>query len=75
MKLIGILLIVIGAIGIMWGGITFIKDRDTAHLGPVDITVEDKEHVNIPPIVGVVSLILGGVIVGATSRRNPNLTT
>ena len=75
MRLIGVLLIIIGAIGIIWGGVTYVKDRDTARIGPVDIAVEQKERVNIPPIIGIVALIAGGVIVGAYSRRNPNLTT
>jgi len=75
MRLIGVLLIIIGAIGIIWGGVTFVKDRDTAKIGPVDIAVEQKERVNIPPIIGVIALIAGGIIVGANSRRNPNLTT
>ena len=75
MRLIGVLLIIIGAIGIIWGGVTYVKDRDTAKIGPVDIVVEEKERVNIPPIIGVIALIAGGIIVGVYSRRNPNLTT
>ncbi len=75
MRLIGVLLIIIGTVGIIWGGVSFVKDRDTAKIGPVDVAIEHKERVNIPPIIGVIALIAGGIIVGANSRRNPNLTT
>jgi len=71
MKMIGILLIIIGAIGVIWGGVTYVKDRDTTHIGPVDIVVEKKERISIPPVVGVAALIAGGLLVGMSSRRNP----
>ncbi len=73
--LIGILLIIIGFVGIIWGGVTYIKDRDTTHIGPVDVVVEKKERVSIPPVVGVAALIAGGFLVGWSSRKNPGLTT
>ena len=74
-RTIGILLIVIGAVGVIWGGVTFIKDRDVTEIGPIEIVTEEKEHIPISPILGVVALIAGGVLIGVTSRRSPNLTT
>lgn len=70
MKLIGILLIIIGVIGVVWGGVTYISDRDTTHIGPVDIVVESKDRISVPPIVGVVALIAGGILIGASSKRS-----
>jgi len=75
MRTIGILLIIIGAVGLIWGGVTYIKDRDTVDLGVVKIVTEDKERISIPPILGVVTLIAGGLLVGASSRRVRKLTT
>jgi drug/metabolite transporter (DMT)-like permease len=71
MKVIGLLLIVIGAIGVIWGGVSYVKNRDTAHLGPVDIVVESKDRVSIPPVVGVAALIAGGLLVVMSSRKSP----
>jgi hypothetical protein len=51
------------------GGVTYTKDKDTADLGPVDITVKEKEHVRIPPALAIVSLIGGALLVVAGSRR------
>jgi len=75
MKAIGMLLIVIGAVGVIWGGVTYIKDRDTTHIGPVDIVVEKKERISIPPVVGVAALVAGGLLVGMSSRKNSKQTT
>ena len=69
MKPIGILLIVIGLIGVIWGGVTYVKDRDTAHLGPIHVTTETKERVPIPPMAGVAALVVGGLLVVLSTRR------
>lgn len=74
MKMIGLLLIIIGAIGVIWGGVTYIKSRDTAHLGPVNIVVQHKDRISIPPVVGVAALVAGGLLVGVSSRRTRRAT-
>lgn len=71
MKIIGILLIIVGAVGMIWGGVTYVKDRDTTHIGPVDIVVDHKDRISIPPVVGVAALVAGGLLVGMSSRRGP----
>lgn len=75
MKTIGILLIVVGLIGVIWGGFTYVKDRDTTHLGPIHMTMETKDRVSIPPIVGVGALVVGGLLVLRSTRRGAHLTT
>ena len=52
------------------GGFTYTQDRDTADLGPLEVSVEDKERVNIPVWAGVGAIVVGGLIlVGAGRRR------
>ena len=75
MKTIGILLIVVGLIGVIWGGVTYVKDRDTAHLGPINITMETKDRVSIPPAVGIAALVIGGVLVILSTRKGAHLVT
>lgn len=75
MKTVGILLIVIGLIGVIWGGFTYVKDRDTADLGPIHLTMETKDRVSIPPIVGVAALVAGGLLVFRSTRRGAHLAT
>lgn len=68
-SILGILLIILGIVGLLVGGVTYTKDKDTADLGPVDITVKQKEHVHIPPALAVVALLGGALLVVAGSRR------
>ena len=69
MKTAGILFIVIGLIGVIWGGVTYVTDRDTADFGPVSLTVENKDRVSIPPAVGAAALVMGGVLVILSRKR------
>ena len=69
MRPVGLVLIVVGLIGIIWGGVTYVKDRDTAHLGPIHVTTEEKGHVTIPPMAGVAALVVGGLLVFASTRK------
>ena len=68
-SILGLLLIILGIVGLLVGGVTYTKDKDTADLGPVDITVKQKEHVHIPPALAVVALLGGALLVVAGSRR------
>jgi len=68
-SILGVLLIILGIVGLVVGGVTYTKDKDTADLGPIDITVKQKEHVHIPPALAIVSLIGGALLLVAGSRR------
>ena len=67
--LFAIILIVLGLAGVIYGGFTYVKDRDTADLGIAKVTVTDKEHVNIHPAVGGVILAAGVVMLVMSGRR------
>jgi len=67
--ILGILLIVLGIVGLVVGGVSYTKDKDTADLGPIDITVKEKEHVRIPPALAIAALIGGALLVVGGSRR------
>jgi len=75
MKMIGIILLLVGVVSLVWGGITYIKDRDTVDLGVVKVVTEDKGRISIPPVLGVVALVAGGVLIGISSRKTLKPTT
>ena len=59
-KIVGIVLIVLGSVGIAWGGFTYTTRQKVVDLGPIHAT-RDKEHnVPVPPIAGAVALV-GGI--------------
>ena len=58
-KIIGIILIVAGTLGLVYGGFSYTKDTTTAKLGPIELKVQEKENVNVPIIVSVGAIGVG----------------
>ena len=69
MRLLGIILIIAGAVALIYGGITYTKRRDTVNVGPFSATVRQQERVNVPPIVGGAVLAVGVALVLLGGRR------
>ncbi|HMI31668.1 MAG TPA: hypothetical protein VK527_08010 [Candidatus Limnocylindrales bacterium] len=67
--ILGFLLIALGIFGLVVGGVSYTKDKDTVDLGPVDLTVKEKEHVHIPPALAIVALIGGALLVVTGTRK------
>jgi hypothetical protein len=57
--LAAVIMIVLGVLGLAYGGFTYTKDTSEAKLGPIELTVKDKRTVNVPIWLGV-ALIVGG---------------
>ena len=64
-KILGILLIVAGALGLVYGGFTYTKDTHSAKLGPITLNVLEKETVHVPLILSVAALGLGAFLLVA----------
>lgn len=60
-KILAIVLIVAGSLGLVYGGFTYTKDTHEAKLGPITLSVKDTQTVNVPVWAGV-SAIVAGVI-------------
>ncbi len=69
LRIIGIVLIAGGVIGLAFGGITYGKRRDTVQMGPLSASVTQRETLPITPITGGVAVIAGIALVVAGSRR------
>jgi uncharacterized membrane protein YidH (DUF202 family) len=66
MRMIGIVLVVLGILGVVWGGVSWTRKERVVDLGPVEINRETRESVPLPPIAGAVLLVAGvALIVGA----------
>jgi len=68
--IIGILLIVFGIVALVMGGFSYTKEKDKADLGPIDISVTQKEHVRVPPALAILALVGGAVLLSVGSRSN-----
>ena len=62
MKILALILIVGGALGLAYGSFSYTKETHEADLGPIELQVKDKETVNIPAWAGVGAIIVGGVL-------------
>jgi TRAP-type C4-dicarboxylate transport system permease small subunit len=58
-KLVAIALIVLGALGLAYGGFTYTKDTHTAEIGALQLKVEEKEHVYVPVWAGFAAVVVG----------------
>lgn len=62
-KMLGIVLIVAGALSLIYGGFTYTRSTQEAKLGPIELSIKDTETVNIPIWAGVGALAAGLVLV------------
>ncbi len=67
-KTIGIILIVIGLIGIAWGGFSYTTREKVVDIGPIHATREKTHDVPLPPIAGAIALV-GGVVLLIAGKR------
>ena len=67
-KLIAVVLIVLGILGLMYGKFSYTKDTHTAKIGPIDLSVKEKETVNVPMWAGVIAIVVGGGLLFAGRR-------
>ena len=69
-RLIGVLLIIAGAIALAYGGFTYTKHTDAATVGPIKLSVQHRETVSIPVWAGVAGIVVGGLLLAFGDRRS-----
>lgn len=70
-KILAIVLIVAGILGLAYGKFSFTRDSHVARMGPMEFTVKDRETVNVPLWAGVVAIVAGGALLFAPAKRLP----
>lgn len=68
-RTIGIILIVAGAVMLVWTGFSFTRKEKVVDIGSIEISADKKEQVNWPPYVGGVILVAGIVLLVLPSGR------
>jgi uncharacterized membrane protein len=61
-KLIGVILIVAGVLALLYGGFSFTKETHDFKLGPIELSVKEKESVNVPIWAGVGAIAVGALL-------------
>lgn len=68
-KLAAVVLIVLGVLGVMYGGFSYTKETHEATVGPLELSVQEKQTVNVPIWAGVGAIVIGGVLLLLGSRK------
>lgn len=68
-KMAGILCIAAGIAGLLYGSFTYTKDTEVIKLGSLELSVKEKETVNVPLWAGVGAIVAGGVLLLLGSKK------
>jgi hypothetical protein len=68
-KVIAIVLIVGGMLGLVYGGFSYTKDTTVVKLGPLEVSARERQTVNVPLWVGVGAIVIGGLLLVFGARR------
>lgn len=68
-KLFALILIIAGALGLAFGSFSYTKKTDEVKLGPIQLSVKEKETVNVPVWLGAGSLIAGVLLLAMGTKK------
>jgi len=69
LKILAIVLIAAGALGLIYGSFSYTKETHKASVGSLELAVKDKETVNIPQWAGVLAIAGGAVLLVFAIKR------
>jgi hypothetical protein len=67
-RILGVILIVLGLVGLAWGGFTYTTREKVVDIGPIHATRDQTHTVLLPPLAGAVALI-GGIVLLVAGRK------
>lgn len=67
-RTVGIVLVIIGAVMLIWTGFTYTKKEKIVDAGPLEISADRQKSVNWPPYLGGV-LLVGGLVIIMTAKK------
>ncbi len=70
-KTIGILLVVIGAVMLIWSGFSYTQRENVVDAGPVHISADKHKSVSWPPYAGGILVVAGVVVLAMGRGRQP----
>lgn len=69
-KLVALVLIVAGVLGLAYGSFSYTKETQEVKLGPLEFAVKEKQTVNVPVWVGVGAIVAGGVLLLGANKKS-----
>ena len=68
-KIFAILLIAGGALALGYGGFSYTKQTHTADVGPIHMSVDETQRVNVPAWAGASAIVFGGLLLVIGNKR------
>jgi hypothetical protein len=68
-KMLAIVLVIGGVLGLLYGSFSYTKETHEAKIGSLELSVKDKETVNIPVWAGVGAIVVGGALLLFGSKK------
>lgn len=68
-KSVGLILVIVGAVLLIWTGFTYTKKEKIIDAGPIQVSADQEKSVNWPPYAGGI-VLLAGVVILIGSRKN-----
>jgi hypothetical protein len=69
MKAIGFVLLVLGIVAVLYGGITYNRERTVLKVGSIEATAKEQRNVPLSPIVGGIAIVSGLVLLMVPRRK------
>ncbi len=67
-RVLGTILVVLGIVALVWGGISWTREKTIVDLGPIEATAETRETIRLPPVLGGIALVAGIVLLVVPAR-------
>ena len=68
-KVIAIVLVIAGVLGLAYGGFSYTKDTTVVKLGPLEVPAKERQTVNVPMWTGVGAIVVGGLLLAFGGKR------
>lgn len=68
-RIAAIALIIAGVLALAYGGFSYTKDTTAVKVGPLELSVKEKETVNVPMWAGIGAIVVGGLLLVMGSRK------
>lgn len=70
LKMAGLVLIIVGALGLAYGGFSYTKDTTALKLGSIELNVKEKQTVNVPLWAGISAIVVGAALLAMGSKKS-----
>ena len=67
-RIVGLVLVIVGLISLLWGGISWTREKTIVDIGPIEARSQERETIPLPPIVGGIALVAGAILLVVRER-------